>query len=144
MTPWAKIVAGVIAAAAVALLAYAVLTPEPQTDGTDHMGTWNGHMTYSSTNVSLIAVSVVIIVASLMVMVLWHAYEPLPPSMTPPPPVRAHLASEAAPDNGPRADAGRVQTLAATETGLKPKADALAAPAVAAADDKAAEGAAHN
>lgn len=83
MSRLVKVVAGVIIAVAVVILAYAVLTPEETTDTTDHMG--NGPMIYSSSNVGLIAIALVLIVGALMVVVLWHDYEPLPPSMVPPP-----------------------------------------------------------
>lgn len=85
MSKWVKISALVIAAAAVVILAYAVLTPEPQADDTDHMGMWGGHMTYSSVNVGLMAASIVAIVVALMVVLLWREYEPLPPYMAAPP-----------------------------------------------------------
>lgn len=86
MSKWIKVAALAIAAIAVVMLAYAVLTPEPQTDDTDRMGMWGNHMTYSSANVGLIAISTVAIVIALMVVLLWKEYEPLPPSMAPPPP----------------------------------------------------------
>ena len=85
MSKWYKIVALAIAAVAVVVLAYAMLTPEEPTDSTDHMGMW-GRATYSTQNVGLIAISVVVIAASLAIVVLWNRYEPLPSSMTPPPP----------------------------------------------------------
>ena len=79
-----KIAAGIIAAVAVVLLAYAVLTPEEPTDSTDHMG-MNGHMIYSSSNVGIIALALVLLVGAVMVVILWNEYEPLPPNMTPMP-----------------------------------------------------------
>lgn len=82
MNKLVKTAAGVAIAAAVVLLAYALLTPEPTSGTTDHMG-MNGHMAYSSGNVGLIALSIVIIVVALMVVVLWDEYEPLPPGMAP-------------------------------------------------------------
>lgn len=85
MSNWYKVVALVIAVAAVIVLAYAVLTPEEPTDSTDHMGMW-GHMTYSTQNVGLIAISIVVIAVSLAIVVLWNRYEPLPPAMLAPPP----------------------------------------------------------
>ncbi|OGS45031.1 MAG: hypothetical protein A3K76_01685 [Euryarchaeota archaeon RBG_13_57_23] len=83
MSKWVKIGAGIVAAVAVVLLAYAVLTPEDTTDTTDHMGV-NGHMIYSSSNVGIIAIAIVLIVGAVMVAALWNEYEPLPPSMVPP------------------------------------------------------------
>jgi uncharacterized membrane protein len=82
MSKWFKIAALTIAAIAVVVLAYAVLTPQESTDSTDHMGMW-GRATYSTENVGLIAVSVVVIVASIMILAFWNKYEPLPPSMSP-------------------------------------------------------------
>jgi uncharacterized membrane protein len=83
MSKWVKIAAGVVAAVAVVLLAYALLTPEQSTDSTDHMG-MNGHMIYSSSNVGIIALAIVLIVGAVMVVALWNEYEPLPPTMVPP------------------------------------------------------------
>ena len=100
---WRKILAAALVAVAVVILAYAVLTPEPDVDSTDHPGMWDEHMTYSSANVGLIAVSIVVIVAALMIVILWQDYEPLSPAMAPPPPVQAHLA--AGPPAKPGADA---------------------------------------
>lgn len=78
-----KLVAIAIAAIAVVVLAYALLTPQTQTESNDHMGMFGNHMSYGSGNVGLIAVSSALIVLSLMIMVLWRDYEPLPPSMVP-------------------------------------------------------------
>lgn len=82
MTRWLKAVSLAIAAAAVVVLAYAVLSPEQTTDE-DHTGMW-GRATYSSLKVLLIGASIVIIVAMLMVAFTWHEYEPPPPAMLPP------------------------------------------------------------
>ncbi|OGS55426.1 MAG: hypothetical protein A3K60_05325 [Euryarchaeota archaeon RBG_19FT_COMBO_56_21] len=84
MSKWVKIAAGIIAAVAVVLLVYALLTPEDTTDSTDHMG-MNGHMIYSSSNVGIIAIAIVLIVGAVMVVALWNEYEPLPSNMVPPP-----------------------------------------------------------
>jgi len=86
MSRWIKVAALAIAAIALIILAYAVLTPEPEVDGTDHGGMWGEHMTYSTANVGLIAASLVALVVALMIGLLWKEYEPLPPSMAPPPP----------------------------------------------------------
>lgn len=86
MSKWVRIAALAIAAVALVILAYAVLSPEPETDDTDHMGMWGNRMTYSSTNVGLIAASIAAIVIAVMVVLLWKEYEPLPPSMAPPKP----------------------------------------------------------
>jgi uncharacterized membrane protein len=85
MSKWVKIVAVAIAIIALIILAYSVLTPEEQTDTTDHMG-GGSHMTYTTSDVGLIAFSISAIVIALMVMLLWKEYEPLPPSMVPSPP----------------------------------------------------------
>ena len=79
-----KVIAAAATVAAIAVLAYALLTPSQGTDSTDHGGMWGMHDTYSSINMSLIAISIIVIVASLMVFALWREYEPLPASMTPP------------------------------------------------------------
>lgn len=84
MSKWIRVLAVVIAAVAVVILAYAVLTPQTDTEDTDHMGMWNGRIAYSSGNVGLIAVSIAVIVVALMVLLLWEEYEPLPPTMEPP------------------------------------------------------------
>lgn len=78
-----KILAVVIVAVAVVILAYALLTPQTDTDSTDHMGMWGNHTSYSSGNVGLIAISSALIVLALMIMILWQEYEPLPPNLMP-------------------------------------------------------------
>lgn len=83
MTRWFKAAFLAVAVAAVAVLIYAVLSPEQTTDQ-DHTGMW-GRATYSSQKVLLIGVSIVIIVAMLMIAFMWHEYEPPPPTMLPPP-----------------------------------------------------------
>jgi hypothetical protein len=93
MSKWIKIAAAGIAAVAMVVLVYAVITPAQNTDTTDHVGMWGMHDTYASRDVSMIAVSAVVIVASLMVIALWKEYEPLPSSMAPPSPAaRSELA----------------------------------------------------
>ena len=83
MSKRVKILAVVIVAVAVVILAYALLTPQTDTDSTDHMGMWGNHMSYSSGNVGLIAISSALIVLALMIMILWQEYEPLPPNLMP-------------------------------------------------------------
>jgi len=83
MSKWAKAAAAGLAAVAVVILAYALLTPQENSDTTDHMG-MGWHMSYSSGNVGLIAVAVVTLVAALMFIFLWQEYEPLPLSYVPP------------------------------------------------------------
>lgn len=114
MSRWYKIVALAIAAVAVIVLAYAVLTPEEPTDSTDHMGMW-GRATYSTENVGLIAISVIAIVISLAIVVLWNRYEPLPSSVTPPPPT---------PPTGGSNDAVEVTTAPSPKEATDPDAAA--------------------
>jgi len=83
MSKRVKILAVVIVAVAVVILAYALLTPQTDSDSTDHMGMWGNHMSYSSGNVGLIAISSALIVLALMTMILWQEYEPLPPNLMP-------------------------------------------------------------
>jgi uncharacterized membrane protein len=109
MSRWIRVAALAIAAIAVVILAYAVLTPEPQTDGTDRMGMWGNHMTYSSANVGLIAISTVTIVVALMVVLLWKEYEPLPPSMAPLPPPASIAEPQGEKEEPPKAARERHQ-----------------------------------
>ena len=103
MSRWIRIVAAAIAAVAMVVLIYAVLTPTQNTDTTDHAGMWGMHDTYSSQNVSMIAIATVVIVASLMVIALWREYEPLPPSMASPSPIVQQEPAE--PSREPRVPA---------------------------------------
>jgi uncharacterized membrane protein len=81
-----RAIAVALAVVGVGILAYALLTPQPQstTDTTDHMGMGVDHMSYSSGNVGLIALSSAMIVIALMIAALWQGYEPLPPALMPP------------------------------------------------------------
>jgi len=99
MKKWMKVIALAIAAAAVIVLAYAVLTPAQATDE-NHVGMW-GRPTYSSQNVLLMGISIVVIVAMLMIALMWQEYEPLPPTMAPP--VVPEQSSRAAPPAEPTA-----------------------------------------
>jgi uncharacterized membrane protein len=82
LTNWTKIIAGVACAAGIAIIAYALLAPQPANDTqTDHMGMYGPHSTYSSQNVLIMAVGVIAIVAGLMVIFLREEYEPLPPTL---------------------------------------------------------------
>ncbi len=82
-----KLLAVAIAVVGVVMLAYALLTPQTNTDTSDHMGMWGSHTSYSTSNVGLIAISSAMIVLALMITVLWQEYEPLPSNlMTPIPP----------------------------------------------------------
>ncbi len=85
MTKWSKVMAGTISAVGVALLIYALLAPQStSTDQTDHMGMYGPHSTYSSSNVLLMAIGVIAMVAGLMVLFLREEYVPLPSSIAPP------------------------------------------------------------
>jgi hypothetical protein len=84
MSKRVKLLAVAIATVGVVMLAYALLTPQTNTDTSDHMGMWGSRMSYSTSNVGLIAISSAMIVLALMIAVLWQEYEPLPPNqMTP-------------------------------------------------------------
>jgi len=78
-----KILAVAIAAVAAVILVYALLTPQNDTSNTDHMGMFGNHMSYSSTNVSLIAISSAMLVLALTIIILWQEYEPLPQNLMP-------------------------------------------------------------
>jgi len=79
-----KLIAVALAAVGTVILAYALLTPQSNTETTSHMGMFDSHMTYSSSNVGLIALSSALIVTALMIVALWQGYEPLPPALMPP------------------------------------------------------------
>ena len=82
MTKWSKIIAGAACAVGGAVIAYALLAPQPTSDSQmDHMGLYGPHSTYSSQNVLILAVGVIAIVAGLMVIFLREEYEPLPPTL---------------------------------------------------------------
>jgi len=80
MSKWVKAVVVALAVLAVIILAYALLTPQTDTD-TDQPGMMNGRASYSANNVALIALSTVMIVAAIMILLLREEYEPLPPSV---------------------------------------------------------------
>lgn len=97
MSKWVKIVAAAIAVTALVILAYAVLTPEEDTE-TSGPG-MGSHMSYTTSDVGVIAFSISAVVISLMVMLLWKEYEPLPPNMVPtPPPAKTELVAEVKPE----------------------------------------------
>ncbi len=81
MAKWEKWAAIALVVVAVVILAYALLTPQPSTSDTDHMGMMG--RSYSSSNVLLVGLSIIMIVAAVMVLALWHEYEPLPPPSVP-------------------------------------------------------------
>jgi len=78
-----KIAAAVAIAISVVVLAYALLSPNSSPDTTDHMG-MGWHMSYDAANVGLISISIIVIVVSLMIAVLWEGYEPLKPDIIQP------------------------------------------------------------
>jgi len=96
MSKRVKLLAVAIAAVGVVMLAYALLTPQANTDASNHMGMWGSHTSYSTSNVGLIAISSALIVLALMITVLWQEYEPLPSNLTTPiPPASGiHVAPE--------------------------------------------------
>lgn len=84
---WHKIAAAAIAAVAIVLLAYAILSERTE-DEVSSPGMGDRHV-YSSTGLVIIVVSSFLIAIALMFILLREEYEPLPPSMTravPPPP----------------------------------------------------------
>ena len=88
MAKWPKIAAAALAAVAILLLAYVLLTDEPEEDAaTPGMG--DRHV-YSSTGLIVIVISSFLIAIAVMFILLREEYEPLPPSMdttrAPPPP----------------------------------------------------------
>ncbi len=88
MTKWPKIAAAVLAAIAIVLLAYTLLTDQPDEEVvTPGMG--DRHI-YNSTDLIVIVLSSFLIAIAVMFILLREEYEPLPPSMevvrAPPPP----------------------------------------------------------
>jgi uncharacterized membrane protein len=100
MSKWVKAIVVAIAVIAVIILAYALLTPQPDTDS-DHQGMMNGMSSYSANNVALIALSTIMIVAAIMILLLREEYEPLPPSVETRPPVAQASSVAAAPTMQP-------------------------------------------
>lgn len=101
---WDKIIAVVLAAIAIGLLAYALMTETPtETDTTDHGGMWD-QRTYSSTNLAMIVLASFLIAIAVMFILLRQSYEPLPPEMTklplppPPPPAATPKKEEPTPE----------------------------------------------
>jgi uncharacterized membrane protein len=87
MSKWTKIAAIVLAAIAIVLLAYAVLTEEPTTETTGP-GMGDGHI-YTSENLIVMVISSFLIAVAVMFLIMKEEYEPLPPSTDvpkPPPP----------------------------------------------------------
>ena len=101
---WHKIAAAVIAAIAIVLLAYAILSEWAEEDvNTPGMG--DRHVV-SSTELAVIVFSSFLIAIALMFILLREEYEPLPPSMTPPRPPPPPPESSAKAEVAPRHDEG--------------------------------------
>lgn len=82
-----KVIAAIVAAIAVALLAYALFMGEPaDEDSTDRGGMWDNARSYSTSNLAIIVAASFLIAVGIMFILLREEYEPLPPSMAPPPP----------------------------------------------------------
>ena len=108
---WHKIAAAAIAAVAIVLLAYAILSQWAEEDvSTPGMG--DRHVV-SSTELAVIVFSSFLIAIALMFILLREEYEPLPPSMTPPRP------PPPPPEDGGRAEVAppREEEAAHTEEG---------------------------
>lgn len=114
MVNWTKVAAGVIGAAALLLLAYAVLTPE--TTDEERMG-MGGPEIYTSENMGLIIVSSIVITITIAFILTYEKYEPVPPSyaLRPPPQTgpaqppepEAHVRTSAEPPPPPRPEKAR-------------------------------------
>ncbi|MEW5748141.1 MAG: helix-turn-helix domain-containing protein [Candidatus Thermoplasmatota archaeon] len=111
-----KVIAAALAVAAIAMLAYSLLTGVPtDEDTTDHPGMWDPDRAYSDYGLVVIVAASFLIAVAVMFILLREEYVPLPPSMTPPPPPppeRAPAAEpvpvpDAAPPEGPEEKAAR-------------------------------------
>jgi len=117
-----KVIASILAVAAIAILAYALFMGEPaEEDSIDH-GMWDKRA-YSTENLALIIVAAFLIAGSLMFILLREEYEPLPPTMAlppPPPPVEARPVEPltAAPERAPTEPARPVEEVVAEENYL--------------------------
>lgn len=83
MKNYVKAGAAVAIAISIGVLAYALLTPNSSSDTDNHMG-MGWRTSYDTVNVGLISISIVVIVASLMIIFLWQGYEPLRPEQMAP------------------------------------------------------------
>lgn len=82
-----KVVAAILAVIALALLAYALVLGEtPAEDTTTHPGMGDRVVSYSTTNLAVIVFASFLMAVAVMFILLREEYEPLPPSMTIPPP----------------------------------------------------------
>lgn len=121
----AKLVAGLLAVIAVAVLAYAIFMGEPTEDGTDR-GMWDNAHSYSTSSITIIVAASFLIAVAVMFILLREEYEPLPPTMTPPPPPPPEMRSEeaapaektAGPSDGGRAVPRPPEEVAAEENYL--------------------------
>lgn len=80
-----KVIAAVLAIAAIALLAYGLFMGEPTAEDTADRGMWGSHA-YSTPDLALIVAASFLIAVAIMFILLREEYVPLPPSMEPPPP----------------------------------------------------------
>ena len=120
-----KVIAAVLAVAAIALLAYAIFMGEPtDEDTTDRPGMWDPDRAYSDYGLVMIVSASFLIAVSVAFILLREEYVPLPPSMVPPPPpppekqaeAKAVPAPEAAPaDATPEEKAARPPEEVAAE-----------------------------
>jgi uncharacterized membrane protein len=83
---WSKVLAAVLAAVAIIILAYAILSGEPSSTSEEHQGMWDNVRSYSGSNLLIMVFASFLIAFAVMFILLREEYEPLPPSMTPPPP----------------------------------------------------------
>ena len=111
-----KVIAAVLAVAAIVILVYSLLTGVPaEEDTTDHMGMWDPDRAYSDYGLVVIVAASFLIAVAVMFILLREEYVPLPPSMTPPPPPPPEKAPaaepvpvpDAAPPEGPEEKAAR-------------------------------------
>ena len=86
MPTWSKVTAAVLAAAAIIMLAYAILSGEPSSTSDEHQGMWDNVRSYSGSNLLVMVFASFLIAFAVMFILLREEYEPLPPSMAPPPP----------------------------------------------------------
>lgn len=111
-----KVIAAVLAVAAIAILAYSLYTGVPtDEDTTDHPGMWDPDRAYSDYGLALIVAASFLIAVSVAFILLREEYVPLPPSMAPPPPPPEERPAEAVPEKAPeQAPAGPAEAAAPT------------------------------
>lgn len=100
-----KVIAAVLAVAAIALLAYAIFMGEPtDEDTTDRPGMWDPDRAYSDYGLVMIVAASFLIAVSVAFILLREEYVPLPPSMVPPPPPPPEKQVEAKAGPAPEAE----------------------------------------